>query len=108
PALVHFPGTQFFRRRPMVLHCRLSGLCLRPSLRETHERRFFGHRRRDAGGVPRPLLDFEQKAGTGSRAELTQRPKPNALGPDQRQTRMMSSVVSLAAPPEARARAAET
>ena len=65
-----FPRVERAVRRPMVLRRRLGWLCLRPGLREAHERRFFRHWRADAGRIPRPLLDFEQKARARRRAEL--------------------------------------
>ena len=70
-ALAHLPDDQFYRRGRMVIHRRLGWLCLRPGLREANERRLFGHWLGDAGRVPRPLLDFDQKARARRRAELT-------------------------------------
>jgi hypothetical protein len=61
-ALVHLPGAQFCCRWPVVLHRRLGRLWLRPGLGEAHERRLFGLWLGDAGRVPLPLLDLEQKA----------------------------------------------
>ena len=68
-----FLALNFVGRGPMVLHRRLGRLRLRPGLGEAHERRFFGHRLGDAGRVPRPLLDPEQKARARRRAELSAR-----------------------------------
>ena len=55
----------------MVLRRCLGRLRLRPGLGEAHERRLFGYWLGDAGSVSRPLLDVEQKARAGRRAELT-------------------------------------
>jgi len=60
--LVNLPCAQFCRRGPVVVYRGLGWLCLWPILRKAHERRLFGHWLGDAGCVPRPLLDFEQKA----------------------------------------------
>src|SRR6185369_961187 len=88
PALVHLPCAQFFCRGPVVVQYRPGRVRIRPSFRETYERRLFGYRRCDAARVPRPLVAIEQKAGARRRAELDMTAKGafNRARPDQRQT----------------------
>ena len=67
-SVADLPGAQLHCRRPVGLRGRVRRLCVRPALREGHERCLVGLRHRDAGGVPRPFLDPEPEARTGGGA----------------------------------------